>query len=303
VEAIIAKAVQAAKDAGAVLPLGHVGTLYMKLYWLFQPNDMPQGPWLLPADHFTGLKHIEPNDFADPASLATVQGTAAEFRGIDGPKDNPTGPGRHRVVWTVASRDDALKAIAQIAAQGEGVATAQNSHFLEFFRLYNDFNGFKDPAGRSPVLKAPTNPVAANFQGPAKLWAQLFNTRYQMLLLELPLALVQPRNTNSGAAGREKLIKRALDTEMKGDFGVRGLGLRLMGLPGAAPPFELPDTSLPQKPDGQKQLLVKLLGQSKDLIGRLFKLQGADALSSDDKDGLQSVLDADQQLLQALSGS
>jgi hypothetical protein len=278
----------------------------MKLYWLFQPGDTPQGPWLLPPDHFQGLGHIQPGDFADPAFLATVQGDASltEFRGTDGPQDKPEEPGPHRVIWRVTSAADALSAIAQIAAQGEGTTNEQNSHFWEFLDLYNGFTTFADPAGRSPVLNVPTNPTAASLQGIAKLWAQLFNTRYQMLLQKLPLALVQPKNTNSGPAGRDTLIENAIDQEMLGNFGVRGLAKRLMALPGVAagPPFELPEAALPQNPDGQKQFLIQLLDQSKSLIAQALTLQGPDALSQPEKDDLQRVQKDDNDLRQALSG-
>jgi hypothetical protein len=111
---LVQQIIQHATEISQAKALGHVGTLYMKLYWLFQPDDNVSGPWTLPADHFEGVGHLKPEDgvFADPAELATTQADSQEFFGTDWPSDVPSDPHQvHRVIWKTPTAADALNAI------------------------------------------------------------------------------------------------------------------------------------------------------------------------------------------------
>ena len=96
----------------------------------------------------------------------------------------------------VVTRTQAIAALKEIAGQGEapelGVPNAEPSHFDRFLEIYDDFETVK---GRwTPTRKIPTNPntgfVSSRDQTPiespvSRLWANLFNVRYRMLLTYL----------------------------------------------------------------------------------------------------------------------
>ena len=58
----------------------------------------------------------------------------------------------------VKTADDALRAIAQIAIQGEGTETATDSHFLEFLAVYRQLAIYVPPSGGSVYRMVPTDP-------------------------------------------------------------------------------------------------------------------------------------------------
>jgi Ferritin-like len=266
--------------------LGHVGMLYLALYWLFlEPNATPvpgtwQGAWPPPGLVEAQYGHLEPTDFADLGPVAVRQGTSDDFGGKNGPNDGPT----HRVVWKVISREEALRCIYQIAAQGEGVESAENSHFLQFFNVYKQFSVPVAAGGGIPVLNLPKNPRVADFPADVKPWGDLFNNRYRMLLLKLPLALSQPQDlAATNIDSRKLLTKHMKSMEMKGLAGIQGLTQTLIGRK-AAPPFELPeDATLFGIPDGLlpvelnavKKGLITLIdeaGKDGGLVDQIFKL-------------------------------
>lgn len=305
-KALVPQINQQAAKASQVKTLGHVGTLYMKLYWLFQPDDNPTEPWKLPADHFQGVGHLGPGDFADPAALANTQADAQEFRGTDGPSDDPSNPKQiHRVVWKTPTAAEALKAINQIAAQGEGTQYADDSHFEEFLGLYKEFNQM---AGPGRVLPLPADPNSANFPDAAKPWAALFNARYRALLLELAYALTLDK-ASAGPAGRGSIISRAIFKEMGpftfgSPFGVKGLSLRLAGMAGgkAAAPFELPADPLPTDPAAVKNALIAALDEAGGVIDQILKPGSPAAPTAADQTALTALKADLAAYKQALTG-
>src|SRR5207237_662427 len=143
-------------------------------------------------------------------------------------------------VKTITSLADARRALAFIAAQGEGWLThpiAGLSHFERFLGIFEDFPRQLE-AGWEPTLLLPVNPQTGDqpLMDPAaernrithpgsRLWADLFDTRYQMLLAELALALTLPHADPLRGA----LFNQAISVEMK--RALKQIALRLATLP------------------------------------------------------------------------
>jgi hypothetical protein len=309
------RAVQSGK-AGAGQTINHVGVIYGMLYWMFQQDDTPIDPWKLPPEVLKGVPHLSPTDFANGALLDARQGSADEFDGEAGPETPPPAKhdGRpHRIIWSIKAPEHARAAIAQIAEQGEGIQIGDDSHFLEFLDLFGEYVTKADAGGPVPVLPLPTNPntktdpvTAAGriTHTGAAAWAKLFNTRYRILLTELALALSESAGENTGGTGqaaRGQLVTRAIETEMKGQFGIRNIALqRLLKLPlkadgsgTAAPPFEMPEVELPRDPVGHRDLLVQLLADAATAIDGILALTGSDAPSATDQLKLKQLKTAD----------
>ena len=131
-----------------------------------------------------------------------------------------------------------------------------------------------------------------------------------MLLTELALILSESKGENAGGKGlaeREALIKRAIRSEMQGDFGIKGLAAKLGTLPrstgsdprtdAAGAPFELEHgVELPTDPAGHRDLLVTLIDQSAALIDGLLGLTGGEAIGNDDRTGLTALKAGDADL-------
>jgi len=183
--------------------VNQVGIIYTKLYWLFQDGDQPQGPWALPTDaiqelvkrYGTGF-HIKDKDFVDPSLISNFAAIKGEWGGDPSIHVDPTFP-----------RSSALAAIATITAQGEGPNNGDlKSHFQIFLDLYRAFlqfpsNSVRDipvnPTVVSPVVPSP-EPVNAITNAVTRLWAQLLNIRYQMLLLDIAIGMSLDRSKESG---------------------------------------------------------------------------------------------------------
>jgi hypothetical protein len=300
---------------------GHVGNLYAYLYWLFLPDDNYAGPWpKFPADWFRLHRpnyHVTAADFADDLTrLAQLQIYYREVQANDGNAPNypHNDNGTHRWVFAVQDADDALRAIAQIAIQGEGTEMAMDSHFLEFLGVYRQLALFPPPEGGSVHRPVPTDPhLRPNPDTPTglivnpvtRLWAELCNTRYLMLLQELPLIMSLNRLGGAGAANpdRQTLIGAAVQTEMKS--AIPYFSAKLMTLPlgtdpaqGAGPPFELPLEPLPGNTAGRWKELVRLIDVTNSLLAQLRALNGPDKPSNQDEGLFKSLEHADQSLLQ-----
>ncbi|MDQ3929106.1 MAG: ferritin-like protein [Chloroflexota bacterium] len=98
------------------------------------------------------------------------------------------------LVPDLQDRAGALKAVTELAEQGEGLEDAQEtpSHFQRFLAIYREF---PEPGEWEPTHAVPTNPntgtsdgvVVSNDEGcithaKALQWAELFNLRYRLLL-------------------------------------------------------------------------------------------------------------------------
>lgn len=311
-----------AEQATGMNTLGHVGNIYAYLYWLFLPTDDASGPWpKFPADWFRARfpgRHLTTTDFADETELNFLQADPEEFHANDGndPSYPTNDPGmNHRWVFKVRRAEDALRAIAQIAAQGEGTEMAMDSHFLEFLDIYRDVNAL--PAGSQTAvhLNVPTNPNLRNDQATVsgrivnkvtRLWGLLCNTRYLMLLQELPLALSLRRDNGADGNNRKILARDAITKEM--GVGIGYFARRLVTLPRdaipdekAGVPFELPDCPLPSTTDGRWRELMRLIGVTRDLLTDLRALTGPDKPSSTDEAKFKILEAVDADLLKIAS--
>jgi hypothetical protein len=182
--------------------VNRVGLLYAALYWLFLKADHSRGPWDMPDSvrdfmHTTGLEgvHVKDTDFVPRTEYADFCATGEEWEVFED---------EFRVSET-DPRNCALRAIQWIMLQGEGPSgkpcRAVESHFCRFLRIYQELD--ENPKLAAAARPVPVNPVvpSTNRHEPvepgaqpithpeSKLWATLFNVRYQMLLLDVLLAL------------------------------------------------------------------------------------------------------------------
>lgn len=300
------------------LTLNHVGLLFMKLFWLFQPSDTPHKLWpdilapLLPAG-----RHLQDSDF-DFAESNPKQGTPGEFNTIG---DSSL------IVKVIGARDDAMFAIDAIAEQGEGwqlgadSGSPRPSHFERFLGVYDAFTtalaGHVFPVPVIPNTRRNAHPddpekEAGRITHPAALlWAKLGNARYQILVCELVAAVDQKSSDDDGSAvGRSSLITTAIYVEMMTSIG--GIARKLVQLAlkdggdattaAAAMPFELPATGLPTTWAKALEWLRKLLDESVPLIAAIRALTGVDKPTNDDKmllDDIEASDDALRPLLPA----
>jgi hypothetical protein len=253
----------------------------------------------------------------DAARLDQLQMSFKEFAANDG--NSPDYPhndnGSHRWVFSVKKADDALRAIAQIAIQGEGTELATDSHFLEFLALYRQLATFSPPSDGSVHRMVPTDPhLRTDTETPlaglivnqtTRLWAELCNTRYLMLLEELPLAMALNRLNSGGTPNpdRATLIGVAVQTEMRSAipyFTAKVMSLPLDADPTvfAGPPFELPLEPLPANAADRWKELVRLIDCTNKLLGQLRALTGPDKPSNQDEGVFEHLEQVDQSLLQ-----
>jgi hypothetical protein len=211
--------------------VNRVGTLYAALYWLFMKNDSPQEPWKMPpsianrmhASDLSGV-HLKDLDFVPLAEYDQFCARPDEWEVFeDGFRVDDADP-----------RSNALHAIRWIMIQGEGPSGVpcgtEESHFCKFLRIYEDLEA--EPRLAHAARDVPVNPVVLNraqqervaagaqtiTHPQSRLWASLFNVRYQMLLLDVLLALSTNRHEPQGelrgtltnwAAGHEmEFLKR-----------------------------------------------------------------------------------------------
>jgi hypothetical protein len=263
---LIQEIVQRATEAAGGQPVNRVGALYATLTNVFDTK-------------------LTDSDLRSD----TVQSQAD-------PHDWHAGPDSPLIVRVVRSRPEAVEALQAIGAQGEGWASPlagapQLSHFDRFLGIYT---AFPEPATRGgPATWAPARPVPTNpntlhlpsedaavergrITHPAtRLWANLFNVRYRMLLTDLAHALHLSGEDQGALTNRGHLRDWAF-TEM--NFGIRAIAKKLTTLPlketpdpadpaQAGPPFEMPYTlALPDDERDRWRLHLALLETSGELI-------------------------------------
>ena len=216
------------KEASASVhhKVNRVGALYAVLYWLFMESDRGQGPWRMSNEARArmleanlGGVHLGATDFASRDEFSRFAATPGEWDVYEP---------RMRVDRTDPRRY-ALNAIHWIMAQGEGFEPLKGeenvpSHFHVFMNLFREMTAKRRDLDGA-IIDVPTNPVAtgigkADGRGTgslritnpvAKLWAQLCDLRYQMLLLDLLLAL----STDRANALRSTLTRWAVAYEMR----------------------------------------------------------------------------------------
>jgi hypothetical protein len=213
-------------DENSKSKVNRVGVLYAALYWLFLESDDARGAWQMPQSvkacmQWSGLAgvHMKDSDFVSLEEYREFAANSDEWEVYeDSLHVDDTDP-----------RSRALKAIHWIMLQGEGPSGSDcdliHSHFCRFLRIYEDLKANPGLAGAarsvplSPVVldshrTEPVDSEAEPITHPAsKLWAKLFNVRYQMLLLDVLLALSTSRKRDPGL--RRKLTTWAARYEME----------------------------------------------------------------------------------------
>jgi hypothetical protein len=222
------------------------------------------------------------------------------------PEDWHAPAGSSLLVRAIGSRHDAVDALQRIGAQGEGWANRPAdppppSHFDRFLAIYTAFPEPAPPGGEAtwvPALSVPFNPNTlhqpsddvdaerARITDPTtRLWANLLNVRYRMLLTDLAhaLHLSGPFQDQNGTTNRGHLRDWAFD-EMTS--GIAPIAKHLMTLPlkqvpdpagpaPAGPPFEMPYTlALPDDERDRWRLHRELLKTSADLITEIEAASG-----------------------------
>jgi hypothetical protein len=159
------------------------------------------------------------------------------------------------------------------------------------------------PVPVNPFTSEPASPEPAAEQNritylPARLWADLFDLRYRMLVLELWLLMSLPRTDER----RSLLIDHAIRVEMR--IAIRQIAARLVGLPRkdeapgesssgvAAPPFRLAPGPLPTDAEGQRQMLRECMSAAATIAQQLE--------SPENRQLLKQLRNADADLATAL---
>ena len=206
----------------------------------------------------------------------------------------PIGAGPGVFVKTVTSRAEAIDVLRIIALQGEGAEVpGDQSHFKRFLRFYDAAVAAPGPIA-FPVPRHPntsTQPTAEEKQGAitnpvSRLWAQLLNGRYRMLLMAIQQHLVM-----DGGNGRGDLVMWAFE-EMSN---IRGISEHLITLDRtvtpsdgkAGPPLEMPYTLLmPPRQVNRWRMQQDLIDDSANLKNQITSSGGdpnhvLDSLSND----------------------
>lgn len=218
-----------------------VYALYAAIRWIFQADDSPDDAGLSAELGFRPGWHLGDGDFVDPASTAAFASEPVEWHSIPA-----------LIVAPATTRTEALAAIDQVAAQGEGLpGGGAYSHFAAFLGALDQFEGggvAVKPLPRTPRVASqpPSEDAAATtITNPyTMLWAELFNQVYELLLVDLAWALSHGRGDP-----RTALIDLCIDCMNRV---VRPLGNHIMTLPlaadpavPAAPPFGLREEAVP----------------------------------------------------------
>jgi len=253
-----------AKEAAHATP-HRVGALYAKLFWLFQADDTPIAPYHLSPSVSVGLKagwHLDPKDFTEPAVVAQAEATRGDWV-----KGSVTG----FILSSVSTADAARDLISQISEQGEGLGATHESHFFEFLELLDELE-----SGQLQVTALPVNPVARLAPAPdagtsaailtpyAKLWAELFDSRYNLLLLDLWHGLTTPNTSPS----RKGLIGLAYaNMHFIWEVAEQLLSIRdMVGVTDAAPPFGVQFEDLPDQETERWRRHEQLLASQTEII-------------------------------------
>jgi hypothetical protein len=249
-----------------------IGLLYMKIYWLLRETDDELAdptlePWTdFPIDRFRQEfpgRHIP---FAGNIPLTAQAKKSPWQSGIP-----------DVIVRTISKRDDALKAIAAISAQGEGFANENNSHFDRFVEAYRTampggeicLDVAKDPWYHIDGL-SDGDPVSEITSQLAMGFALLGDLLYEILLLSITLA-VHPA-TGETEPNRKKIGRFCIDLMM---VGLRPMVIAMPQITIKDDPaspklllcFRLPD--FPDDPVATHAQLLNVLGSTIELASNL----------------------------------
>jgi len=201
------------KSLGSESRVLSVGSIYAALYWVFLQSDDPGDDWPFAPENvaeFLGTYgtgyHLKDSDFTDIAAYRERAAEPDEWGVYE----------QETHVDSASPRGTALASLRWIMAQGEGPNVIEESHFYRFVEMYQKF---KELGQKSPILPVPTNPqVHSSTHGPiiknkvSKLWAELGNSRYQLLILNIYESLNSKRTT---ATNQRNLFAKWAIAEME----------------------------------------------------------------------------------------
>ncbi|KLT69186.1 ferritin-like domain-containing protein [Flavobacterium sp. ABG] len=229
------------------------------------------------------------------------------------------------LVAPLLSRDDAYNALAEIAEQGEGMDTKEEttpSHFERFLHIYKEYKTILEETNNTfePSRNVATNPYVGSKvhttesgTSPKKvdsnaitdpeaiLWSDLSDLRYRLLLNYLNHSfLLDNGYNNSGSFSPRGMIINSAFGEM---YNLRSLATILVQTPIAkdgdvmgGPPFTLPYTfDLPFGEHNRWRMHRDLLEASQNIIVKLKHFQNQPHIQY-----LNGLQEADQKLLQVI---
>lgn len=201
------------------------------------------------------------------------------------------------IIETVKNRDDALTLIDKIARQGEGLEDMTLSHYRRFREIYD---AFPEEDEWKPTFNLAANPnttpedavidsEADSFlqkvlkdgsitDPKTRLWAQLLNARYRMLLIDISHAL-HLRTDDKVESKRREILRRWAFVEMRANIAGISRFLTLLPLKQgdaeklcAGPPFELPYTlNLPVSETTRWRLHQDMIRSSQMLTAKILE--------------------------------
>jgi Ferritin-like len=240
------------------------------------------------------------------------------------------------LVVPLTCRDDAYNALYEIAEQGEGEDKSEDtlpSHFERFLHIYKEWTkipknvkepwsparniamnpyvapatggdtGSNDPDGSDPADGMTTDEDSDAITHPeTRLWGNLFNIRYRMLLDYLNHSFLLDNGYNqSGAHAPRGLIINSTFGEM---YNLRSIASAMVQMPlskknnkkMAGPPFTIPYTlDLPFGEANRWRLHSDLLLEARNIITELLAVKGQLYASY-----LDSLLELDNKMLETI---
>jgi hypothetical protein len=228
--------------------LRRVGTIYATLKWLLLPADQAEA-WM---PNWAALNlppvHLSPGDLQGAAVIQRFQAIRGELR-----------VSQDTILLELCGdAAQAVTAIDKIAAQGEGLTDAQDSHFQKFFALAQDFDDGKIAA--TPLATSPTLTPGRGGEGGGAIvdpytrkWGESFARQYGGMTLSLLQALRLPRDGGAAERRRKAIAGLAIDGMKKALHNLFPVLTQLPLAPGgplAGPPFDLDPALLEPADDG-----------------------------------------------------
>lgn len=245
--------------------LHRVGALFVKLLWLFRSEEdrLVLGDTVLTASDMGSTWRVDESLFAQPATIAEFEAQREVW--AQGSVDDSF------LLSPARNRQEAFALLSAISDQGEGFETAEDSHFDELYELIEQVEQ-ATAAGTlilKPLIRSPLTAVSSAGGGLrgtfitneyARLWAQLANVRYELLLHSLAHALATGNQ-------RPDFQARLIDLGFKDMHLINRLAVYLTKQPAGDPtgaefcglPFELAADGSPQTPTEYREKHLRLL--------------------------------------------
>ena len=191
----------AEQDAG--VETHRVGVIYELLKWIFQPpGDAPTDIDFSSLIPLPENPHITDEDLQDNLEIVPkFEALAEEWQVFFEDVILPT-------VHNVAEAHDVLD---RIARQGEGLTSGGPSHFTEFMAIVAAFeagNVSVKPMPKAPILDGETGALISHPY--TRLWVEVFNRQYDLLVLAIYHSLVTPRPDDGSQGLRDRLAQMAI---------------------------------------------------------------------------------------------